>query len=222
MKTVSPIEIVAVAISAWRHNSNTLIKKVKTPGTFTNYVLMRKVFGLETAAEVPLLQVTDQDREEAEELINFVKGKCLFDTIREGEAPSAISRINRKLSEDEIHVSGVNLQLISMSPKMYFGGSIFDDVKAKVDKFGSNSSWVGTYGDPVKLHFRLISVREMPQIKSYEYLGHDGLGNLFQFISKQTSFNKDARITGTMRDLARHEKFNSKKINVLNFVKEVK
>lgn len=222
MKNISPIEVVAVAISAWRHNNNTLIKQAKTPGMFTNYALMRKAFGLEVNQDVPLLTVTDEDREQAEEIINFVKGKCLFDTIKEGEAASVIGKINRRFCEDEIAVSGVNLQLLSVVPKMYFVGTNFDDIKAKVDKFGANSNWTGTYGDAVKLFFRFISMREMPQIKSYEYLGHDGMGNLIRFVSKQKHFTKDTRITGYIRDLARDDKFNNKRFTVLNYVKEAK
>lgn len=197
------LEAIAVAVAAYEHNEGYVKtseydynNNVPTQTKYPNKELVRAYFGVDhysvDAPRPPLVKVTDEHRQKAEDIRNYSK-KAVFKIL--GKKPVqdifgfdlSISSSNYEeqlyqiLNQDKVKL--FNLGFVASAPLYYTNGKRRDYTKTRLNEI--ESQHVGTVGGKVSLHkFEVIR-----NTKSKNFPGNiiQGIcdGNLFlYFVSR--------------------------------------
>jgi hypothetical protein len=117
-------------------------------------------------------------------------------------------------------VPGFNIGQLVWAPKLHDDGVKQDGVKETVNHFLFTSNYIGKVKDRVEITFHLLESRFNNVYNCYRHVGHDGNGNLFGFLNKD-SIPDGARIKARIKKCEASRFNGGAKTTYLNYVKVV-
>lgn len=218
-------KLVALAFAAQRVNGamykDTLFfdpEKDAVVEVVPNKTLMFNSFAIEPGSN-PELVPTDEDFAQADAAISAIQGDVLIKKLAD-----------RRVSDFQFNLSEVIGQptctqrdcgLVAYVPKTYTG--MLERQAKDEAKLGlaSTSEYLGRVGEKIQLEFHLIDSRYLQQYNCYSATGHDGNGNMVNFLTAHQNLVVSGRITGKVKRTEVSQYHNGAKITQLNFVKAI-
>lgn len=221
-KQFSALDVVAAACAAFRINGNAVL----------NTVLPEQVSELNPVACVgnkqmmyaclvdgKELDITEADYAHAEEVIASINSKITIAMLtgkRAGDFDKSMyDAVNRGCTSRDFG-------LLAYAPKSWVQTKKYDETREQIAEVGITSKALGVVGDKVVLTVTVLTTRYLQDLGCYSVFGHDGHGNLVNFLTQHASLTTSQDITAKIRKLGNDPYHNNSFVNGLNFVKPAK
>ena len=214
MSSIAVIDILAVACAAYRINGNQILRESKDD-KIANGVLVKAHF-----LDNKHLDVTDEDRERAEEVKNYICQRVTMMLLTNTVVNDFLSSVFTIVSSEKTHPR--NIGMATWAPKLCADLTRTDEQKHEMTVLSYGSNYLGKVGDKIELTFTTVVERWTQSYNCYRYTGHDGQGNLVGFLSKnKLSSQTGVKIKGRIKTTEKG-RFTGGKTTYLNYVKEIK
>lgn len=185
-----------------------------------NKVLMRDSFAIEPGV-APKLVVTDEDRTRAEAAISAIQQDVMIKQISGARVNDFIHSMVTLFEQETC--TQRDCGMMAFLPRTHESLVKVEAVKETVRDFSASSKFLGTStGAKILVNFEMISNRYLQQFNCYSVFGHDGKGNLVQFLTAHQHLVKSGSISGKIKRLENSRYHHGAEVTELNFVKEVK
>ena len=217
--------LVALAFAAQRVNGamykDTLFfdtEKDAVVEVVPNKTLMFNSFAIEPGSN-PELVPTDEDFAQADAAISAIQGDVLVKKLADRRVSDFIFSLSEAIGQSTC--TQRDCGLVAFVPKTYAG--MLERQAKDEAKFGLavTSEYLGRVGEKIQLDFTLIDSRYLQQYNCYSATGHDGNGNMVNFLTAHQGLAKSGRITGKVKRIEISQYHNGAKITQLNFVKAI-
>lgn len=222
-KQFSAIDVVAAACTAFRINNNTVNGTTVTPDQVCELYPVACVSNKQMMhahlIEGKALGITDADREHAVEVIASINSKITMAMLT-GKRPNDFDKslydaVNRDCTSRDFG-------LLTYAPKSWVQTKKYDETREKVAEVGITSKALGYIGQKIALNITVMTTRYLQDLSCYSVFGHDGQGNLVNYLTKHAALTTNQAITAKIRKLGNDQYHNNNFVNSLNFVKAAK
>jgi hypothetical protein len=181
-----------------------------------NKVLMRDSFAIEPGSN-PELVVSEQDLEDADTAMAAIQQEVMLKRLSDQRVNEFMATLADKVTEPEC--DSRDCGLIAFVPTTYRRLVETQSKKEATVMLSANSQYLGTVGNKVELDFVMIDNRFMMQYNCYSVNGHDGQGNLVNFLTAHKELATSGRIKGKIKRTETSRWHNNACVTQLNFVK---
>jgi len=214
---VNTREALAVAILAFRANSNRVVKETTDKQYANKSYLWSYFFPLKTTHKQLTVELTDELLSAADDLKVTIEHAVTMEMLTKSYVPSFLKSINDILKEDTMHIN--NAGIIVWAPKLTVDIQRSRDIKEISAAYELSSKFVGKPGDRIEFNFTLIEKRFVRSIDTWSAYGHNEQGNLVQFLTKHEELCATGRIRARIKSHDKNRYHNNANVTVVNFVK---
>lgn len=183
-----------------------------------NKTLMFNSFAIEPGSN-PELIPTDEDFAQADAAISAIQGDVLIKKLADRRVNDFQFSLSEAISQPTC--TQRDCGLVAFVPKTYAG--MLERQAKDEAKFGlaATSEFLGRVGEKIQLDFTLIDSRYLQQYNCYSATGHDGNGNMVNFLTAHKDLVVSGRISGKVKRTEVSQYHNGAKVTQLNFVKAI-
>jgi len=223
--SIATRELAALAFAAQRVNGTLHkdpsyfdVEKDAVVEVTPNKVLMRDSFAIEPGV-APRLVVTDEDRTKAEAAVSAIQQDVMLKQLSGARVNDFIHSMVTLFEQETC--TARDCGMMAFLPRTYESLVKVEAVKETVRDFSAASRFLGTsVGTKILIDFEMISNRYLQQFNCYSVFGHDGKGNLVQFLTAHQHLVQSGSISGKIKRLENSRYHNGAEVTELNFVKK--
>ncbi|CAB4133387.1 hypothetical protein UFOVP257_167 [uncultured Caudovirales phage] len=222
MATISTKELAALAFAAFRFNKGFLKDSTKfdeATETFVevtpNKILMHNT--VTNKKDKLVLAVTDEDRQQAESVINALHGDITLKLLMGKRVSDFVQNLNNAVSKESCTASDCGI--VAWLPEMHDRITKEQSSKEQMFELGVTSEYIGTIDQKVTIDFTVINSRFLRDYDCYSVFGHDNNGNCVSFFTRKSDMAKDGKITGKVKSHKTDDYHNGAKVTTINYVK---
>jgi hypothetical protein len=183
-----------------------------------NKTLMLNSFAFEPGSN-PELVPTDEDFAQADEAITAIQHDVLVKKLADRRVSDFIFSLSEVISQPTC--TQRDCGMVAYVPKTYAG--MLERQEKDEAKLGlaGTSEYLGRVGEKIQLDFALIDSKYLQQYNCYTATGHDGNGNMVNFLTAHKDLAVSGRISGKIKRTEESRFHNGAKVTQLNFVKAI-
>ena len=221
--TINPRDLAALAFAAQRvngtlHKDDSFYDQARDEiiKVVPNKRLMRDSFAIEPGSN-PELVASEQDYSDADAAIAAIQQDVMLRKLADRRVSDFVFSLAESLGKDQL--TQRDCGLVAFLPSTY-QRMLDSQVKWETAMvIGSTSEFLGTVGAKVQLEFTYLDSRYLQQFNCYSVNGHDGKGNLVNFLTAHQHLAKSGRISGKIKRTEKSKYHSNAKVTQLNFVK---
>ena len=183
-----------------------------------NKTLMLNSFAFEPGSN-PELVPTDEDFAQADAAITAIQHDVLVKKLADRRVSDFIFSLSEVIGQPTC--TQRDCGMVAYVPRTYAG--MLERQEKDEAKLGlaSTSEYLGRVGEKIQLDFALIDSKYLQQYNCYTATGHDGNGNMVNFLTAHKDLAVSGRISGKIKRTEESRFHNGAKVTQLNFVKAI-
>lgn len=229
-KPIDTVEALSIAVFAFEQNNKKVVKDTSiqkgTDGLeikqFSNksYLLSQLDNKFTGTAMYPTgVNITDAHRQTAVDIKTWFGHSHLMAVLSKGQVSDFHDKLYGIVSEDTVRSR--NFGLLCWAPKLHHDGLIHEQSRETSARYEMTSKPIGKIGAKIEIDLEVIEKRYVRHLNVWSVYGHNGTGNLVQFLTKHERLCVSQRITARIKDVGRSPYHNEAFVTDLNFVKAV-
>jgi len=216
--------VVALAFAAYRANGNQYIKTGSVldeeTGNVVAAVTNREwIFNSLAGQAENGLQVLDEDFQSADAAKQDLQQAHMLQLLKSGTSNDFMQKISDILDDENCTASEVGL--LAFVPKAHENQKSKQTIDEQLLEYTVTSQWLGREGGKVAIDFVLLSERYIADFEAWSMFGHDGQGNLVQFLTKHKHLGATGRIQGKIKKTERSRYHHNAQVTNINYVKRI-
>jgi hypothetical protein len=206
--TVNTLDALSVAIMAYVHNENKIVRF--GPGNNKDFIYGHFI----KFSEVDVSEYYER----ANSIRDSLNQRVMLNTLVGNDNGSFLLELNDLIQNPS--VSNLKFGIIAWAPKLFDDIVKNENVRETVIGLSVNSNYLGKIGKKVELTFNLIDCKYIKDYDRFVHLGHDDQGNLVSTWHK-TKIESGSKITARVKNHSEDKRYSDAPITVLNYVKVV-
>jgi hypothetical protein len=219
--SINTRELAAMAFAAQRANGalhkTDVVFDEKTGDTVK--VVPNKVLMQNAMSANGILDVSTQDRENAESAITAIQSDIMLKLLKGQKVTDFVQSLNDVLSKET--ATHRDCGIMAFLPQMYARVQEQTVKQENLVELAPGSQYLGKIGDKVTVDFHFIDQRYLQQFNCFAVFGTDGAGNCVSFLTAHKELAKSAQLQGKIKRLEEDRYRAGAKVTTLNYVKEV-
>jgi hypothetical protein len=216
LKSFPPLEVLAIAVAAYEHNQNSIIRNPITIGD-KGYISNRQLISDYITFNRGPFVVNDFHRKQAEGIVTYLEQTVIMQSLK-GTPDRFLAQVAEILARRDGTIK--EFGIIAWAPHLVDQYQKKDHVRELSARHERSSRYTGRVGDTIVINFTLIEKRYIQSTNCYAVYGVTDQDNLVFYWAKDLDKVCEAgKIQGRVKAHREEEYRNDAKVTVLNYVK---